>query len=111
MLTEGPAKKITVYVDEDVHHHGEPLYLGVLNYLFARGVSGATAVKGVAGFGTGHHLHTARILEMSANLPVRIEFIEHEPKVNDLMPGLLDIVAHGLVEMQDTTIVKASKSK
>ena len=54
----------------DVHLHGEPLYLAVLNYLFSHRVAGATVTKGVAGFGAGHHLHTARILELSENLPL-----------------------------------------
>src|SRR6266700_620788 len=84
MLKPGPAKKITVYVGEDVHHHGEPLHLAVLNYLFYHGVSGCTVTKGVAGFGADHHLHTARILELSENLPIKIEFVEaHET------PGIL----------------------
>lgn len=75
MLKPGPAKKITVYIGEDVHHHGEPLYLAVLNYLFYNGVAGATVTKGVAGFGADHRLHTARILEVSENLPIKIEFV------------------------------------
>ena len=48
MLTQGPAKKVTVYVGDGVRHRGEPLYLAVLNYLFYHGVSGATVTKGVA---------------------------------------------------------------
>ena len=110
MLTQGPAKKVTVYVGEDVRHHGEALYLAVLNYLFYHGVSGATVTKGVAGFGPDHHLHTARILEASENLPIKIEFVENREKVDELLPKLLEIVGEGLIEMQDTTIVKAATS-
>jgi PII-like signaling protein len=108
MLTQGPAKKVTVYVGEDVRHHGETLYLAVLNYLFYHGVSGATVTKGVAGFGPDHHLHTARILEASENLPVKIEFVDTREKIDELLPKLLEIVGEGLIEMQDTTIVKAA---
>ena len=108
MLTQGPAKKITVYVGEDVHHHGEPLYLAVLNYLFYHGVSGATVTKGVAGFGPDHHLHTARILEVSENLPIKIEFIETPDKLDELLPKLLQMVGEGLIEAQDTTILKSA---
>lgn len=111
MLTPGPAKKVTVYVGEDVHHHGEALYLAVLNYLFYHGVSGATVVKGVAGFGADHHLHTARILEISGNLPIKIEFVERPEKLDALLPKLLEMVGDGLVEIQDTTILKAAGSK
>jgi PII-like signaling protein len=108
MLTQGPARKVTVYVGEDVHHHGETLYLAVLNYLFYHGVSGATVTKGVAGFGADHHLHTARILEISENLPIKIEFVEHAVKLDELLPKLLEMVGEGLVEIQDTTILKAA---
>jgi PII-like signaling protein len=110
MLTQGPAKKVTVYVGEDVRHHGEALYLAVLNYLFYHGVSGATVTKGVAGFGPDHHLHTARILEASENLPIKIEFVESRDKTDELLPKLLEIVGEGLIEMQDTTIVKTATS-
>jgi uncharacterized protein len=108
MLKQGPAKKVTVYVGEDVHHHGEPLYLAILNYLFYHGVSGATVTKGVAGFGADHHLHTARILEVSENLPVKIEFVEVPATLDTLLPKLLQMVGEGLVEIQDTTILKAA---
>src|SRR5437763_10534460 len=107
MLTQGPARKITVYVGEDIHHHGEPLYLAVLNYLFYHGVSGATVTKGVAGFGPDHHLHTARILEVSENLPIKIEFIESAAKAEELLPKLLEMIGEGVVEVQDTTVLKS----
>jgi len=108
MLTQGPAKKVTIYVGEDVRHHGEALYLAVLNYLFYHGVSGATVTKGVAGFGPDHHLHTARILEVSENLPIKIEFVESAAKTDEMLPKLLQMVGEGLIEIQDTTILKAS---
>src|SRR5437667_8879937 len=107
MLTPGPAKKVTVYVGEDVHCHGEPLYLAVLNYLFYHGVSGATVTKGVAGFGASHHLHTARILELSENLPVKIEFIETEETLDTMLPTLLELVREGLVVLSDVDVIKA----
>ena len=107
MLTPGPAQKVTVYVGEDVHHHGEPIYLSVLNYLFYHGVSGATVTKGVAGFGGDHQLHTSRILELSGNLPVKIEFVESHDAVEKLMPKLLQIVGAGLIDVQETRVLKA----
>src|SRR4051812_32585428 len=107
MLRPGPGKKVTVYVGENVHHHGAPLYLTVLNFLFAHGVSGATATKGVAGFGAHHQLHTARIVEIGENLPIKIEFVEGVDTVETLMPELLHLIDRGLVEVQDTTILKA----
>ena len=105
MLKPGPAKKVTIYVGEDVRHHGEPIYLALLNYLFRHGVSGATVLKGVAGFGAHHHLHTARILELSENLPIRIEFVEMADALEPLLPEILQLAGKGLVDVQDTTIL------
>lgn len=108
MLKPGPAKKVTVYVGEDAHHRGEPVYLAVLNCLFRRGVAGATVTKGVAGFGVHHHMHTARILEVSGNLPIKIEFVEQADTIDELLPTLTDLLAGaGLIEMHDTTVIVA----
>lgn len=107
MLKPGPAKKVTVFVGEDVQTHGEPLYLAIVNYLFYHGVSGATVTKGVAGFGAHHRLRTTRLLEMSENLPVKIEFVEEPAKLEAILPKLAQLVSPGLVEVQDTTVVAA----
>jgi uncharacterized protein len=106
VLKTGPAKKVTVYVGEDVHHRGEPLYLAVLNFLFSHHVAGATVVKGVAGFGSDHHLHTTRLLEMSENLPIRMEFIESEEALAALLPPLRQLVNEGLIVVSDVEVVQ-----
>ena len=105
MLKPGPAKKVTVYVGEDVHHGGEPLYLAVLNYLFTHHVAGATVLKGVAGFGAEHRLHTTRLLEMSGNLPIRMEFIESEHTLETLLPALRQLVTDGLIVVSDVEVI------
>src|SRR4051812_23731758 len=107
MLSQGPAKKVTFYIGEDAGLRREPLYLALLNYLFKHGVSGTTVTKGVAGFGAGHHLHTTRILELTENLPIKIEFVESPETLDRLWPGLLEISGDHLVVVQDVTIVRA----
>jgi PII-like signaling protein len=105
MLKNGPAKKVTIYIGEDVHHHGEPLYVALLNYLFYHGVSGATVTKGVAGFGADHRMRTTRILEISENLPVKVEFVEESARLDAILPKLVEMASPGLVEVQDTRII------
>src|SRR5258706_13442155 len=78
----------------------------------SRGVSGATATRALAGFGSHQVLHTPRIEALAEHLPIRIEFIETAEKVDALLPNLYDMVADGLIEIQDTTVVKvATKQK
>ena len=110
MLKQGPAKKVCIYVGEDQQYHGQVLYAAVLDYLFYRGVSGATAVRGIAGFGADHKMHTTRILRLTENLPVKIEFVETPEKLEEILPKLHDMVGVGLIDVQDTTIVKPSQA-
>lgn len=106
MLTAGPAKKVTIYVGEDHQFHGQSVYSAILDFLFYRGVSGANVVRGVAGFGADHHMHTMRIERLTENLPIKIEFIESPEKVEELLPKLHEMVGTGMIEMQDTTVLK-----
>ncbi len=109
MMQAGPAKKVTIYVGQDRQYHGESLYAAILEFLFYRKVSGANVIRGVAGFGADHHLHTDRILVLTENLPMKIEFIETHEKVEELLPKLHEMVGTGLIEIQDTTVVKPSE--
>ncbi len=108
MLKSGPAKKVSIYVGEDHQYHGHSVYSAILDYLFYRGVSGANVVRGIAGFGADHHLHTTRIVRLTENLPIKVEFIESPEKVQELLPKLHDMVGTGLIEIQDTTVEKPS---
>ena len=109
MLTAGPAKKVTIHVSENDKYHGQSAYSAILDFLFYRGVSGANVVRGIAGFGADHHMHTARIESLSADLPVTIEFVESPEKVEELLPKLQEMAGAGLIEVQDTAVVKASE--
>jgi PII-like signaling protein len=84
------------------------VYAAILDYLFFHKVAGATVTRGIAGFGADHHLHTTRILRLTENLPVKIEFIETPEKLNEILPKLHEMAGTGLIELQDTTIVKPS---
>ncbi|MGD0426178.1 MAG: DUF190 domain-containing protein [Candidatus Acidiferrales bacterium] len=110
MLNAGPAKKVSIYVGQDQQYHGESVYAAILEFLFYRKVSGATVTRGVAGFGADHHMQTDRILVLTENLPMKVEFIETPEKVEELLSKLHEIVGSGLIEIQDTTIVKASET-
>ncbi|MGC2331051.1 MAG: DUF190 domain-containing protein [Candidatus Acidiferrales bacterium] len=109
MLKAGPAKKVSIYVGEDHQYHGQSLYAAILNFLFYHGISGASVVRGVAGFGADHHLHTTRIEVLTADLPMKIEFIESPEKVEEVLPKLRELAGTGLIEIQDTMVVKPAE--
>lgn len=106
MLKPGPAKKVSIYVGEDQQYHGNALYAAILDFLFFRGIAGATVSRGIAGFGADHHLHTTRILRLTEDLPIKIEFLETPEKVEELLPKLFEMAGTGLIELQDTTVIK-----
>jgi len=111
MLKEGPAKKVIIYVGEDHQYHGQSSYSAILNFLFYRGVSGASVVRGIAGFGADHHLHTTRIERLTEDLPIKIEFIETPEKVEELLPKLHELAGTGLIEIQDTMVAKPAETE
>ncbi|MGD0438488.1 MAG: DUF190 domain-containing protein [Bryobacteraceae bacterium] len=112
MLSKGIAKKVTIYLNEDTQHHLTPLYESLLAFLVHKGVSGATVTRALSGFGAHRIIHTPKIEVLAEHLPVRLEFIETAEKVEELLPTLYDMVTDGLIEVQDTTVVKiASKEK
>jgi PII-like signaling protein len=110
VLKPGTAKKISIYVGEDQQYHGHTVYAAILDFLFYRGVSGATIMRGIAGFGADHHIHTTRLVELAENLPVKIEFIETAERVEELLPKLQELAGTGLIEIQDTTVIKPAQT-
>ena len=109
MLKAGPAKKVSIYVGEDHQYHGQSLYSAILDFLFYRGISGASVTRGIAGFGADHHLHTTRIEALTQDLPMKIEFIESAEKVEEVLPKLYELAGTGLIEIQDTTVLKPAE--
>ena len=109
MLQPGKAVKVTIYLSDGATHHGVPLYSSILDFLFYRGVAGATVTKGIAGFGADHHMHAAHLVEISDRLPIKIEFIESREKVESLLGKLEDLAGSGLIEMQETMVAKPAQ--
>jgi uncharacterized protein len=109
MLSSGKAVKVTLYLSDGAKHHGVPVYSSILDFLFNNGIAGATVVKGVAGFGAAHRLHSAHIVEISDDLPIKIEFIESREKVDEVLPELEKRTGSGLIEIQETTIIVPTK--
>jgi PII-like signaling protein len=106
MLNTGPAKKVTVYVMESQTYHGTACYAAILDYLFFRGISDATVVRGVAGFGTDHKLHSSRLVDLADQMPIKIEFLESPDRVQEVLPKLTEMACHGIIEVHDTTVIR-----
>ena len=109
MLMPGLAKKVTIHLNEDTSSGRDFLYTEVFSYLREHGVAGATMIRPQSGFGSHHRVHsTDGNTEEREHLPVRIEFIESRDAAEALLPALCELITDGLIEVQETTILKAA---
>ena len=100
-----PAKKVTIYVNEDSKFHHHLLYQAVMKFLLDHDVPGASAIRCLEGFGSHHQLHTPKLEALAEHLPIRIEFIDSAERVEDLLPELAAMVTDGLISIQDTSVI------
>ncbi len=106
MKIEVDAKLVTIFVNSTDQWHGRPLYSAIVGLCQEKGITGATVVRCAEGYGASRHLHTARLLELSENLPVRIEFVDLPERVEPLLTALEGMIGEGLVTVSDVHIMK-----
>ncbi len=106
MKVERDAKKVTVYVNNTDQWHGRPLYTAIVQLCQEKGIAGATVSRCVEGYGAHHTLHTPRLLELSQNLPVRIEIIDNAERIEPLLTELATMIKEGLVTITDVHILR-----
>jgi uncharacterized protein len=109
VLALGPAKKVTIHLNEDTSSGSDYLSNEILSLLLRQGVAGATVLRPEAGFGSHHRMHTHEGgLNTAQHMPLRIEFIEAEQNIATLLPLLRELVTDGLIEAQDTVVLKVA---
>jgi uncharacterized protein len=109
VLALGPAKKVTIHLNEDTSSQSDYLSREVLSLLLKCGVAGATVLRPEAGFGSHHRIHTQEGgIDTDRHMPLRIEFIDTEQNIKTLLPLLQELVTDGLIEAHDTVILKAA---
>jgi uncharacterized protein len=101
MKIEAEAKQVTIYVNSTDQWHGRPLYSAIVQTCQQHGIAGASVTRCVEGYGATHHLHTARLLELSENLPVRIHIVDSAERVEPLLAALEGMIRQGLVTVSD----------
>ena len=109
MINSGPAKKLIVYVDEKDRFHKKPVYEEIVNILYQNKVVGVSVFRGILGYGTDGVLHSSKMLELSTDLPVKIEAVDSEAKIFGVLPEVADVVEKGLVEVSDTNVIKCCR--
>ena len=97
---------LKIYLGESARHHGEPLYHTIVKRAKESGMSGATALRGIEGFGAGSTIHSTRIVRLSENLPIVIEIADTEEKILAFLDTLKEILPKGTrITLQKIEIV------
>lgn len=106
MKLQGKCKTLRIYVDEDIKFHGQLLYRAIVEKVLELKMAGATVFKGVEGFGSSAHIHSAHILEITENLPVLIEVVDTPKQVQKALKAIEPMLpTHCLVTVQDVQVL------
>ena len=96
---------LRVFIGESDRWENGPLYEGIVRRVRELGVAGATVLRGTEGFGAHSVVHKARLLEMSADLPVVVEIVDSRAKIEGLVPHLDAMVGEGMITMENVRVV------
>jgi hypothetical protein len=107
-VLDGEGTLVRVFIGEGDQWHHRPLALSLVERLRKEGFSGATVFRGTTGFGARSVLHTSQLLRLSEDLPVLIEIVEANDRVEALLAILDEMVPEGLVTLEKVRIVKYS---
>ena len=109
MRTQVQAKVLRIYVGEQDHQGGGPLYAVIVERLKECGIAGVSVLKGVEGYGAHGKLHTARIEVLFQGLPVIIEAVDVPERIDIALPMLDELLVEALVTVHDVTAIRYNK--
>src|ERR1700678_4348221 len=105
MQVPNDAVSLRIFLGENDRHDGKPLYEAIVLSARTAGLAGATVLRGPMGFGHSSRMHTAKILRLSEDLPLIIEIIDAEEKINTFLPVLDAMMGSGLVTIEKVKVV------
>jgi len=105
------AMLLRIFIGEDDKHRGHPLYEAIVLKARELQLAGATILRGPMGYGHSSRLHTAKILRPSEDLPIIIEIVDSEEKINAFLPQLEEMMSSGLVTLEKVQVLQYGKSR
>ena len=97
---------LRIFIGESDRYQHRPLYEAIVLKARELQLAGATVLRGPMGFGKSSQLHTAKILRLSMDLPMVIEIVDTEEKVNAFLPVLDDLIGGGLVTLEKAKVIR-----
>ena len=102
---EGDRTLMRIHIGESDKWHGKLLYEAIVELLRKEGFSGATVLRGVAGYGSSSRYHTEKILRLSQDLPIIIEVVEYSDRIEKIIPRLDEMVDGGLITLEKAHVI------
>lgn len=102
----GRGIRVRAYFGERDRHRGTPLWSALLEFLRANGAAGATVTRGIAGYGAHSRIHSASIVDLSSDLPLILEWIDTEARVEALLPAIEEMLQGGMITTDPITVIR-----
>ena len=96
---------LRIHLGERDRYEGKPLYRHIVEFLRARQFAGATVLRGIMGFGATSRVHSDRVVELSTDLPLIIECVETEEKIDAILPELDSMIGGGLITLERAKVI------
>lgn len=101
----GEQTLMRIFIGESDRWQKQPLYQALLELLRKEGFAGATVLKGIAGFGAHSILHTDRLLSLSSDLPLVVEVVDEEEKIQAVLPRLDEMLQGGMITLEKARVI------
>jgi len=102
---EGERTLMRIHIGESDKWHGKPLHEAIVGLLRKEGFSGATVLRGVGGYGGSSIYHTDKLLRLSQDLPIIVEIIETQERIEQILPRLDEMVEGGLITLEKVRVI------
>jgi len=106
MQAQQQATLLRLFVGERDRHGHQPLYEAIVTKAREHGLAGATVLRGLLGYGASSVLHTAKILELSDDLPMVVEIVDTEEHIQKFLPVLDGMLSSGLVTLEKVRVLQ-----
>ena len=97
---------LRIFIGEDDKLNGSPLYEAIVMRARKMHLAGATVLRGPMGFGASSRLHTTKILRLSEDLPLVIEIVDSEDKIDGFLPVLDGMMSSGLITLEKVQVLQ-----
>ena len=109
MLKQEELVLMRIFVGESDRFEKKPLYEALVELFHAEGVAGATVIKGAMGYGGKSEVHSDRFLRLSSELPVVVEVVDTEEKINVILPLIEGMFQGGLITLEKARVINFHK--